>query len=168
MLAPAAAKRQAKTLERPTHFPLETLASGFNKALERLEGATRTPDNEASFHALFEALAWAGAIYDRIKGRHDVPRELRGLWFVRNLVLHRGADVVLLTVVVPGAAPGQLVLGKTALATATQWGWQWPPRQLLPEPDSLRGSSEYDSHVAGRMAADTLKVISTYLEDVRD
>jgi hypothetical protein len=152
-------------LERQTHFPLKTLAAGFNKAREGLETATRPIDSEASFHSLFEALAWAGALYDRLKGRHDVSPELKGLWFVRNLVLHRGADVVFLTMVVPGSEPGLLVLGKSALGTVTQWGWQWPPRQLLPKPDSPRGATEYDSHVAGRIVADTLKVISTYLED---
>jgi hypothetical protein len=152
-------------LERPTQFPLKTLAAGFNKALERLESATQPPDSEASFHALFEALAWAGSIYDQIKGRHDIPPELKGSWFVRNLVLHRGADVVLLTIVVPGAEPGLLVPGRSALGTTTQWGWKWPPRQQLPEPKSRRGSAEYDSHMAGELAADTFKAISTYLED---
>jgi hypothetical protein len=156
-------------LERPTQFPLKTLAAGFNKALERLESATQTIDSEASFHALFEALAWAGAIHHRISGKHDVPSELKGLWFVRNLVLHRGADAVLL-VVTPGSEPGRLVPGMSALGTTTQWGWKWPPRQLLPnpEPRSLHGSAEYDSHVAGRTVPDTFNVVSTYLEDVED
>ena len=153
-------------MERQTHFPLKALAAGLDKARERLETATTATDSEASFHSLFEALAWAGAIRDRIKGRHDVPPELKGLWFVRNLVLHQGADVVLRTVVVPGSELGRLVLGPSALGTPTQWGWQWPPRELLPEPESLQGSDEYDSCAAGQIVADTLTVISAYLEGV--
>ena len=155
-------------MERQTHFPLKTLVAGFEKARERLEAATRAADDESSFHSLFEAVAWAGVIYEHkpIKGRHDVPPELRGLWFVRNLVIHRGADVVLWTMAVPGSEPGLLVPGKSALGTVTQWGWQWPPRALLPQPDSDKGSGEYDSHLAGRIVADTLTVVSTYLEGV--
>jgi hypothetical protein len=155
-------------MERQTHFPLKTLVAGFEKARERLEAATRAADDESSFHSLFEAVAWVGVIYEhrRVMGRHDIPPELRGLWFVRNLVIHQGADVVLWTMAVPGSEPGRLVPGKSALGSVTQWGWQWPPRTLLPEPESLRGSGEYDSHVAGRIVADTLAVVSTYLEHV--
>jgi hypothetical protein len=147
-------------VQRRTHVPLETLATGFDHSRERLTGAR---DSDASFHSLFEALAWSGLLYERLSGRHDVVPELKGLWFVRNVVLHQGADVLLRTVLVPGAELGMMKLGQSKLGSVTQWGWKWPPRQLLPEAKSPRGSSEYDARIADHVVRETLEVVSIYL-----
>lgn len=83
-------------VKRSMRVPLSLLATGFNQARWRL-GDSSPQDADAGFRAPFEVLAWAGALNDRLKDRADLAPELRGLWFVRNLVLHAGADVVLRT-----------------------------------------------------------------------
>ena len=162
----AASSLNVLFMERRTHVPLATLAAGFNKARDRFVEASGAHESEASFQSLFEALAWAGAIYDRLRGRHDVAPELRALWFVRNLVIHQGADVLLRTILVSGSELGMAVLGESVLGSATQWGWKWAPRQLLPEPQSLHGAAEYDSHVADHVVTDTLEAVSAYLDEL--
>src|SRR5690242_18042631 len=73
-------------MEQPT-VTLAALLEGFRAAVDRWESE---PDKagDHGFRALFEALAWAGAVQDRLEDQKTaIPPTLNGLWCVRNRVL---------------------------------------------------------------------------------
>jgi hypothetical protein len=70
--------------------PDATLVSGFGDAIERVRSSGIA--GEAGFRAMFEALAWAGAVRDRLKGSGAPIPTLTGLWYVRNLDGGAGAS----------------------------------------------------------------------------
>ncbi len=70
------------------------LVDGFDKASERFASAGSSADD--AFRALFECVAWAGTINERLRERGNSSPELQGLRFVRNRVIHghlHGPDV---------------------------------------------------------------------------
>jgi len=84
-----------------SHVQTGTLIDGLASARARLVAST--PWTDPSFHAIFELLAWAGAVRDRFRDeRRDIPAVLNGLWYVRNIVLHQGADI-LYWIMTPGS-----------------------------------------------------------------
>ena len=73
-----------------SHLDTGMLIAGFESAVARATGGIGS-----SFEAVFESLAWAGAIRDRLAQTQQlIPPVVNGLWFVRNLAIHQGADVV--------------------------------------------------------------------------
>src|SRR5438132_1451198 len=82
-----------------SRVPLRILVEGFEAARARFSVAAGSGDADRAFIALFDVVAWAGANGDwllkrsKAKGRTNPP-VLRGLWFVRNRVLHYGADAL--------------------------------------------------------------------------
>jgi hypothetical protein len=141
-----------------SHVDTHVLLRGFNAARERF-AASQPPADEA-FHAIFETLAWAGVLRDRVssEGKQSPPR-LDGLWFVRNLVLHQGADV-LEWVFIPGAELGTLVLGVSQFGAGTHAGWWWQSRSELPAGRSEAGAAEYDAQLAGREVVEALRQVA--------
>jgi hypothetical protein len=144
-------------------MPTSMLASGFEAAWIRFAEACKAPSPEDALHSLFEVVAWAGALRDRFKkeGR-DIYPELEGLWLVRNVTLHMGADALEWAVFVPGAELGNLVLDVSRLDTQTVWRADWRALSKLPRgrnPKHAReGEPEYDKHLAGQDVAETLQV----------
>jgi hypothetical protein len=118
----------------------------------------------SSFAGVFECLAWAGAIDDRLKGTQPIPPVVRGLWYVRNLVLHQGADVVATIATYGSAVYGEATYGVSfggarPLSSSTVF----PPRNELPPPQSLKGAPEYDTLVASQPVAEVLQRAVTEL-----
>jgi hypothetical protein len=154
---PATRRRWGRTL----------LASGFERATIRFEEACAKPHPEAALHALFEAVAWAGALRERLgRERREVYVELEALRFVRDLALHEGADALDWAVDVPGSELGTLVLGVSALGTDTTWAGTWRSVSSLP-PNRQRGDRpgerQYEDHLVGRRIADTLNAVTQKL-----
>jgi hypothetical protein len=141
------------------------LIDGLAEAVKRLRAAPAPPGRGAvaGFQAIFEVVAWAGAVRDRFlqDGGVAIPQELEGLSYVRNLVLHRGASVLESIIVTPGSELGIWVLGESRLGEASVWQWRWPPRSSLPKNRGKDppGSLEYDSHVAGHLALELLDAL---------
>jgi len=80
--------------------PLRTLVNGFEGARDRFEAAVGGADRDVIFVTLFEVVAWTGAIADWFRKRSrakTVPPELQGLWYVRNRMLHYGAEALFQT-----------------------------------------------------------------------
>jgi hypothetical protein len=137
--------------ERQPHVEFSVLVDGFTSAQGRFAAAALAHNQDDSFHALFEMLAWVGAIRDRFKEEGTpIPPVLDGLYYVRNLVIHQGADVVewifSLTSAAIGASPiGAAPLGGGAAASSQAW----PAREKLPRPRSMTGAEAYEKLVAG-------------------
>jgi hypothetical protein len=161
--------------------PFQVLVRGYNEARERFESAeTGTPE---PFMALFETLAWAGVLRDHYRTRGlSIPPTLSGLYYVRNRVIHEGADV-LEFVLVPGAELGALELDVSRLDTTTISEWRWPSRAEMPRSHrgtkgarrrrakrGLNEAADYDSNVARRPAREVLQEVADQLEgiDLRD
>lgn len=141
------------------HVDLSVLVEGLRTSHNRFTSAAI--EGTGRFHAIFEALAWVGSIRDRLKDEgRAVPPVVDGLYYVRNLVLHQGVDV-LEWALFPGAELGMLVLGESALGGMSRHAWVWPPRTQMPTPRSLTGATEYDSLVAGREAAVVLEQLAS-------
>jgi hypothetical protein len=134
-----------------------TLASGFEAASLRFDAACARPDAEAALHALFEAVAWAGALRDRFckEGREVYP-ELKAFWFVRGVVLHSGTDALDWLVAIPGAELGTLVLGVSKLDSHTVWSGVWRPVEKRSREE---GEAEYGEHLKGKNVASTLRML---------
>jgi hypothetical protein len=135
---------------------------GFHKASERFASAGSSADD--AFRALFECVAWAGTINERLRERGNSSPELQGLWFVRNRVIHGGADALRSVMVSGGAMLGAAVLGSFALGEAPTYGWQWQPSSMLPTGRSQAGVEDYEKHPQGRDVAATLKAVSAHLQ----
>jgi hypothetical protein len=146
-------------------MPTSLLASGFETAWLRYEEARRTPDTQAALESIFEAVAWAGALRDRFgKKQTDAYPELGGFWFVRNLVLHRGADALDWAVEIPGAELDTFVLDVSRLDTQTIWRARWRSASTLPKGRDRRNQeAEYEEHLAGRDIAETLGALTEKL-----
>ena len=119
---------------------------------------------DAGFQALFEVVAWSGAIRDRLaQDGAALSPELRGLWFVRNLVIHQGADALAGAVVQTAALDIAVPDLTFVLDSPTISEWQWRFRSELPPPQSKRGDREYETHLEGRSVRVTLEALGTFL-----
>lgn len=128
----------------PNHLPFVAFADGLEAAVGRLPSEP-TIGGQAAFPAIFEALAWIGAIGDRLLAeKRTIPAVHHGLYYLRNVVLHQGADVLLL---IPGVAYGQGRYGAAVYGGAPQR--IFPPRSSLQPPISKVGEHEYDHLIAG-------------------
>jgi hypothetical protein len=136
---------------------MTVLTRGFNAARARFEALAGQDDADEAFIALFDAVAWSGAICDRLRDEQkSVPAEVNGLWFIRNFVLHQGADALARTVIF-GAAYVGTPLGWPGAASDE---WTWRDRSELPRGKSERGRAEYDSHLAGRQVTSVLDAVA--------
>jgi hypothetical protein len=143
------------------HVEFETLLAGFNAACSRF-GSSR-PGSDASFQAIFETLAWVGVLRDRLREeRKPSPPALDGLYYVRNLVLHQGADV-LESFLLPSGVLGASSLGTFALGSAGGQSIRWPNRANMPAPRSPKGAGEYDGNLAGKEVSDVLADVASAL-----
>jgi hypothetical protein len=143
---------------RRTHVEFETLLKGFNGARSRFS-ASRAGSDEC-FQAIFEALAWVGAMRDRLREEQKPPPPaLDGLYYVRNLVLHQGADVLEWFLIPPGVLGGSVLGGSVIGGGGSQAIW-WPDRSEMPAPRSPAGRDEYDAHVAGNQVGDVLATVA--------
>jgi hypothetical protein len=134
------------------HVSFEILLAGLEAAVERLRASS--PGSPEAFHAAFEALAWVGTIRDRL---HDTGRMIlpmvNGLYFVRNVVLHQGADI--LEWIILTGAYGEGPYGVGAFGGGPAQFWMWPLRSDIPNWRSEIGLNEYDQHIASHDALDT-------------
>ena len=147
------------------HVETGELVLGLTFALERLVPPRRLEDALAGFFALFETVAWAGGLSDRLRDeRRAPPPGLEGMWYVRNIVLHQGADVLTSVIVEHGTTLDDWVLGQGILGVPTRREWAWPPRDELPSPRSLRGADDYDEHLAGREVSPTVRAVCDALK----
>jgi hypothetical protein len=143
------------------------LIDGFQAAYKRLTPIAWQGDQDEAFIALFEVVAWSGAIRDwsKARGTKGIPG-IDGLYFVRNRVLHYGADALSqVTVFVSGAyGSGPYGMGPFGGSGGyTTPTWTWRPSRRLPRGWSKTGKSEYDSLLAGRPIATTLEAVSIEL-----
>jgi hypothetical protein len=130
-----------------TTVDTKTLIEGFESARARFDESA--PGSAHEFHAIFEVLAWPGAIKDRFDAeKKHVPDVLAGLWLVRNQALHRGAEIAAWTMapgsIMRAAHTSQVILppGKRSLT--------WPARSAFMARSNARGAAEYDARIAGR------------------
>jgi hypothetical protein len=138
------------------------LVAGFRSAKARFVDADAGSDEK--FHALFEVLAWVGAIRDRLhKDKQPIPPVINGMYYARNVVLHQGADV-LEWIFVPPAVLGQFVVGFSRLKEDGQQGTWWPERDMMPKPQSPTGTAEYEAHLAGHTPEAVMEAVETALE----
>lgn len=146
-----------------TAFPTAWLIAGFEEARRRYDAAAPSPDRqEEAFRALFETVAWVGAIRDRLGNeRRTLSPEIDGVHFVRNLVIHRGADALHRSIAI--ATFGGAAFGTVPFGGGVDYGWRWRTRADLPPPRSKTGLSEYDTNIAGNSPTDTFATISAFL-----
>jgi hypothetical protein len=113
-------------------------------------------------------VAWGGALYDWFKKRSkaaSIPPEALALWYVRNRVLHYGAEALLQTTVlwpqplVVLATGGSVIGGPTVVLSAPTWR----PSGRMPKGTGNRGKAEYDSVLAGQPIAQSLAHVATNL-----
>jgi len=161
--------------------PLRTLVAGFEVARERFDTAATRSDADVTFAALFEVVAWAGAVADWYRKRSRtkrVPDDLKGLWYVRNRVLHDGAEAILqTTILMPpftmrrSTLRGGSVLRGPAVVLSEP---TWRPSRRLPRGTkkivkgkvkyvSTVGKKEYDRLFADQPIAATLQRVSATL-----
>ena len=114
------------------------------------------------FVALFDVVAWAGAIcdwYGHPSRKRKIP-ELEGFWFVRNRVLHDGAEAFLHST---GIGLGRFGRGPFGVGEGT-WTWRRRARLTKPPPGKgTRGRHEYDQHLAEKTVSATLEALSLVL-----
>jgi hypothetical protein len=126
------------------------------QAFVRYEQAALEKDSEDAFHALFECLAWAVSLDERL-GFPDQP-ELRGLRFVRNRVHHQWADALWLD------ERGESF---PLRIPPVYYEWRWREVEDLPSgrpsPDD---EAAYRQHLAGNAARFTLGMIGGYFRTV--
>lgn len=141
------------------HVDTSDLVRGMEFALKRLvppRGIAHVLGG-GGFFPLYEIVAWAGGLADRLeKEKRTPPPGLEGIYYVRNIVLHQGADI-LTAVGKPGTTLDEVLGGSPAVPG--QYEWKWPPRDQLPPPRSQRGGSDYDENLAGREVAVTLQTV---------
>ncbi len=140
------------------HVDLPSQVNGLVQAFVRFEQRAMGRDAEDAYHALFECLAWAASIDERLGFPKDSP-ELRGLRFARHRVHHQWADA--------------LVLAEGArfpiTFPAVFFEYEWRPLEELPagrpgDPDE----SFYRTHLAGQPARTTLMMALGYLRGLPD
>jgi hypothetical protein len=136
-----------------SQVPTAVLVDGFHAARIRFLGSE--PNTPASFHAAVESVAWAGVLRDRFKAeRRVIPALLNGLWYARNVVLHRGVDALHWLIIFPGTYPAKdLYPGPSLFPGDRVVEWTWRPREELGPRRTGRlrqDESDYDAHVAGR------------------
>jgi hypothetical protein len=113
--------------------------SGYSHAMDRLGAALAQHNDEAAFHALFEALNWTVSLTDYLddRGERVENRTLRGVRFARNSVHHRWADALERrespTPTVRVASAGGRRGGSATFTTpAVTIEWCWRPAEELP------------------------------------
>ena len=149
----------------PSRVPLRTLAAGFEESRARFNLVTRSAAPDDVFIALLEVVAWAGAIREWLrcqsKAKNRTIAELEGFWFVRNRVVHDGAEGFLHT-----TRHGLGRYGKAAYGEG-EGTWVWKRRAPLTKPKTKGmgnvGKEEYDSHLARKPVSATLATISAEL-----
>lgn len=137
-------------------LPTGVLVDGMGVAVGRVKAADWSTSE--GYHAVFEALAWVGAVRDRFTDEdRSIPPVLLGLYYLRNLVLHDGADVLLL---IPGVGFGEGPFGMGPFGGSPP-ARVFPPRAELPPPKWTHptGLSEYDEHVVGGNLVDVLDTV---------
>jgi hypothetical protein len=130
-------------------------------AHDRLRPVAWHADADAAFIALFEVVARAGALRDwwNVPGRGKAVSGIDGMWFVRNRVLHFGADALSqVTVFVSGFGQGPFGQGPFGGSYTTP-SWMWKPSHQFPRARSNIGRAEYDSMLAGKSVAMTTETI---------
>ncbi len=148
-------------IKRGRVVPSRVLVAGFDATHARVTAADSTTDE--AFHAIIEALAWIGVLRDRMKQeKRPIPETLYGLYFVRNLALHAGADVLAWI----SSTYGSGTYGSGAYGGQGRV-WQWPAYDELPRPQSNTGLSDYKKHVAGHDVADVLAAVSNEISQLR-
>jgi hypothetical protein len=91
------------------------------------------------------------------------PGLLDGLYYVRNIVIHQGVDVIERVVTGGGA------FASSAFATSAFGGPPvpiapvWPPRSAMPVPRSSVGITAYDADVEGEVVTDVLAKLAALL-----
>jgi hypothetical protein len=140
------------------------LVTGFEAARARFLAAASDVDAEHGFHALFEVVAWGGAVLDRREKVEKKPLcpELQGLWYVRNLIIHRGTDARTWSVILPAIGWGD-AWGEAWGGRPEERGWTWPERRYMPPHQSDKGLQQYETHLAGKVITETLATVSEFL-----
>jgi hypothetical protein len=96
---------------------------GLDAAQARFAAADLAHDEDKSFQALFEMLAWVGAIRDHLfDDDKPIPPVLDGLYYIRNLVIHQGADVVDWIFSLTSPAIGASALGAGPIGGGQRYG----------------------------------------------
>jgi hypothetical protein len=144
------------------HVPDQWLGDGFEAARARFGVAGAEPS--LAFAALFEAVAWAGTINERLRPIGRSTPELQGLWFIRNRVIHGGADALRWVMVSPGAMLGAAAFGSVSFGQGPTFGWCWAKTPELPPRESQVGAEEYETHLATRNVSTTLATVASHLE----
>jgi hypothetical protein len=148
--------------ERDDHVATPILVDGFEAAYDRFRSSVA--GTAEAFHALVEVLAWAG-LGDRLG--EDRPPLLQGLYYMRNVVLHQGVDV-LHWIFIPVGMLGSMKMGPTS---PPHQSWSWPlagefepPRSRGEKPPA--GEEEYESLLAGKDAVTTLRQTCSALRNL--
>jgi hypothetical protein len=144
------------------HVPDAWLSDGFLAA--RSKFGVAGGDSKLAFTAL-ECVAWTGSINERLRDDGLSSAELQGLWFVRNRVVHGGADVLRWVMVDGGAMLGAATL-PFVLGQGPTYGWLWPSRAEFSARRSDVGAREYDSHLTGKNVGATLEAVAAHLRRV--
>ena len=141
--------------------------NGYRAAVERLRERIRDANAKAedTFVPLFEALNWAASVdIYFIEGRAPIQDPLlTGVRFARNRVHHQWADA-LVRVESPGM-PGVLrATGSSRLLVPPPGHqWNWADVAQLPPGKNDSGRLEYETHLEGRSAEETLLALTPVL-----
>ena len=144
------------------------LALGLERA--RLRFVESEPGSEDAFIAVFEVLAWFGSIRDRLKfDGLERPPVLDGLYYMRNVVIHQGADVLgWLLFFDHGSSLGAAKLGAVKLGSSVSRTkvWHWPLQGEFDPPQSRAGKTEYETLLAGEDVSRTIEDAVAAIRDV--
>jgi hypothetical protein len=145
--------------------PVSILVRGFEDARARFNATERGGADDDAFIALFEVVAWTGSISERLRSeKGQVPGVIQGLYYVRNAVVHNGAETLMQSTFPRpyGAGP----YGGGAYGTGELTEWAWKPRNAFPPPKSKAGASEYEKLLDGKAVRTTLAEVSEELASV--
>jgi hypothetical protein len=140
------------------HATTAVLIDGLSASVERAK--TRDFASSEGFQSMFEVLAWAGAVRDRFKDDGtQIPSVLNGLWYVRNLAVHQGADVVWVIATYGSGTFGGSVFGGVDFGGGVGGASAhvFPQRSGLPAGKSTLGAIEYDKLIAGQPVTQVLE-----------
>jgi hypothetical protein len=151
---------------------LDWMVEGYIKALERLDGETRSGDagERETFLPLFEALNWAASIdlYFSEAGKPVENDLLTAVRFARNRVHHQWARAL-----TRYDSPGvpmimQATSSSRLIGPPPGFWWCWVETKDLPSGHSWpEGEAAYSAQLAGKRADVTLADLLPVLEALR-
>jgi hypothetical protein len=107
-------------------------------------------------------VAWTGSIGERLRKKKGfAPGVIQSLYYVRNAVVHNGAETLMQGTFARPYGAGPYGAGAYGAGELTEWAWK--PRNAFLPPNSQAGATEYDSLLDGKSVRTTFAEVSKEL-----